>query len=648
MSVKISDQARHAFRHGLYTESEGSPSKSVPVLRVTLRAITANKVTRNYTYYPAESLEGDGVKAGYVTVTKPYAIPILLDHVATGHTGILSSTGMPVPVGRATDARIVRRGRGGREAYLEIDAVIVDQQVIEYILNGLFLTVSIGQVPGRVTCSVCGEEVRTFSCSNEHVRGQSYEWDGNLKMCYHIMHDIQFVEVSFVNVPSDSDAMVLAHSLDSGTFTAPAGAMEWMEPARVLERYGMEVKHVSEMGTDSVVERSAISEEGSNHTEQTEPGASAPAEPIDSTETLETIAEGSSDDVDQESQQESHLSEDRAGDPAGQTEPSVEDEQLLVPASELYLVDDVPFAEAKLTAKQRKRLPDSAFCGPNRSFPAHDKAHVLAGLRLLGRAKLSPAQKARVRACLMRKGKAMGMHMGDDEHVQVLIVPEGRCESMEMTLGEFTQLGLHGVKELWAHHGTVMVEITDSEFDALRSGGLELAVTELEPSQPTSEHLTRLESEIARLTEEASNWQERAHQLERELQQLRHERLVDQAARYCVATGYPLARNRSYEQLVEILSQRTDEQLRMLVEDLSGPSVADIASQLDDVRNPVEDVHTGAPGMPEAVEQPGESEQVSEPSGSTIDEILSALRDGRIRPIDSEAEEDTEIFRLLI
>ena len=71
--------------------------------------------------------------------------------------------------------------------------------------------------------------------------------------------------------------------------------------------------------------------------------------------------------------------------------------------------------DAKLSTEQRNKLPDSAFCGPNRSFPAHDKAHVTAGLRLLGRAKVSDATKNKIQACLYRKGKKYGIVPQTDE-----------------------------------------------------------------------------------------------------------------------------------------------------------------------------------------------------------------------------------------
>lgn len=65
--------------------------------------------------------------------------------------------------------------------------------------------------------------------------------------------------------------------------------------------------------------------------------------------------------------------------------------------------------EKPLTSKDRNKLPETAFCGPDRSFPANDKSHVQNGLARLAGSKLSSSQKASVKACLIRKGKAMGM-----------------------------------------------------------------------------------------------------------------------------------------------------------------------------------------------------------------------------------------------
>jgi hypothetical protein len=66
-----------------------------------------------------------------------------------------------------------------------------------------------------------------------------------------------------------------------------------------------------------------------------------------------------------------------------------------------------------LTAAARKRLPDSAFCGPNRSFPVHDESHIRNALSGIEKVKgLSAEQKARTRACIVAKAKKAGIEVG--------------------------------------------------------------------------------------------------------------------------------------------------------------------------------------------------------------------------------------------
>ena len=62
----------------------------------------------------------------------------------------------------------------------------------------------------------------------------------------------------------------------------------------------------------------------------------------------------------------------------------------------------------KLSTKERKKLKDSQFCGPGRSYPVPDCAHYTAALRLLNRSKYSDSTKKNIRACIMRKGKQLG------------------------------------------------------------------------------------------------------------------------------------------------------------------------------------------------------------------------------------------------
>lgn len=74
--------------------------------------------------------------------------------------------------------------------------------------------------------------------------------------------------------------------------------------------------------------------------------------------------------------------------------------------------EDTEFGEllvdAKLSSEKRKSLKGSTFCGPGRSFPVPDCAHVTAARRLIGRAKVSDSTKSKILGCVSRKAKALG------------------------------------------------------------------------------------------------------------------------------------------------------------------------------------------------------------------------------------------------
>lgn len=67
-----------------------------------------------------------------------------------------------------------------------------------------------------------------------------------------------------------------------------------------------------------------------------------------------------------------------------------------------------------LTAQQRKNLSASTFCGPDRSFPVPDCAHVTAARRLIERYEGS-GSKEKILACVERKAKRMGCDKKDSQ-----------------------------------------------------------------------------------------------------------------------------------------------------------------------------------------------------------------------------------------
>lgn len=73
------------------------------------------------------------------------------------------------------------------------------------------------------------------------------------------------------------------------------------------------------------------------------------------------------------------------------------------------------FEEAKLTYARREKLPSSAFCGPKRTYPAHDKVHVRNALARLSQfgGKLKPAVRARILNCLKRRAKRFNIEISE-------------------------------------------------------------------------------------------------------------------------------------------------------------------------------------------------------------------------------------------
>jgi hypothetical protein len=70
--------------------------------------------------------------------------------------------------------------------------------------------------------------------------------------------------------------------------------------------------------------------------------------------------------------------------------------------------------DASLSAEERKKLPDSAFCGPNRSFPVSDCAHVTAAMRMIGKYKASDEVKGKIMSCIRSKSSKLGCDKSKD------------------------------------------------------------------------------------------------------------------------------------------------------------------------------------------------------------------------------------------
>jgi hypothetical protein len=78
-------------------------------------------------------------------------------------------------------------------------------------------------------------------------------------------------------------------------------------------------------------------------------------------------------------------------------------------------LEGLTIQEAKLEYSERQKLPPTAFCGPHKSYPSHDAAHVRNGLARLSQfgAKLNPKVRARIEGCLKSRAKRFGVEVSE-------------------------------------------------------------------------------------------------------------------------------------------------------------------------------------------------------------------------------------------
>ncbi len=177
-----------------------SKDKNLPLeIFPLIQAMTANKVTRNSTFYSETELQ-----YCLETWVKPYPRPILLNHLdGPGFFGGEISE----PLGRVIAAKYIPP-QNSYPGYLALVPHITDPTCIEKVLDGRYHTVSIGMAASDVVCSICGCRMSSDAWC-DHVKGEPYpNEDGRNVICYYMPLGLVARELSFVNVPSDDEAHV--------------------------------------------------------------------------------------------------------------------------------------------------------------------------------------------------------------------------------------------------------------------------------------------------------------------------------------------------------------------------------------------------------------------------------------------------------
>jgi hypothetical protein len=305
--------------------------------------------------------------------------------------------------------------------HIQIVARVSDREAIEKLLDGRYLTGSVGATTDKAVCSVCKQDwTDTGAC--EHKPGGLY--DG--AKCFIIAGNLAYEEYSFVNVPADRhsrvlelnyngvrDSIEIANDFRGRIYEVCLGFPQYDSVDK--EEVNMSVKDerqdTSTVSEDTLpAEQSgdlAVNDEAGTEVQTPEPEVVEDA--VEATPT-EGKPEGSEEDVEEEAEVTDFLTElmDLEVLSDAQEEQLYEEmwkeAELAVEEGEL---DASELKDAKLSTEKRKKLASSTFCGPDRSFPVNDCAHVTAARRLIGRYK-GPGDKSRILACVSRKAKALG------------------------------------------------------------------------------------------------------------------------------------------------------------------------------------------------------------------------------------------------
>ncbi len=462
LPIKVSDEVKDYYAN--------MPTSGVRPLQVKFAATHSGKVTRNNGFYLPHEM-----RAGVPSWTDQYQKPILLHHEdhddAIGRvvsaryvdisTGIRNSyeRRKTVDSARMTDKIITALVQGTLPfntiidvvsryiindeqliedpdfeglGYIELTTAITDPDAIQKFLDGRYLTGSVGATTTKALCSVCRKDWATDELC-EHRPGKSYEG----KLCVLVAGKLKYEEYSVVNRPADTHSRaieinvngvqdfvqldeitqgaILSNNIPSVTYSiSVADSVEEGKPMAVENQDTTttpEVKPevVVEPKVEPVIEpvKDEVKVEEVIVVEQVVPVADVlPLEvPVVADETIPPTVDAIKDFWGTE------YDEVVGDDPWGreyaemmadaiQTETNPEKQKIL--------------RDAKLSSAQRKNLSASTFCGPDRSFPVPDCAHVTAARRLVGRYK-GPGDKNKIMACVDRKATRLGCDKSKDE-----------------------------------------------------------------------------------------------------------------------------------------------------------------------------------------------------------------------------------------
>jgi len=410
--------------------------------------------------------------------TKPYPKPFTKGHpVRPGPFGGGGNT-EPDVLGRVSSAEyhmlvsedalkhdfknpgIRDRGSG----FIRVVTNVTDGEAIEQISDGRMLTVSSGQRTDRLYCSICAQDwLKDGMC--DHRPGRTYTvetkgQDGRKKgeqrvRAYHITGRLKYDHLASVMSPAQPHAQIDAASILMGDSqwteyydgqplesTVDFVMLSDGESEPVILANSPEILEKMKSGgapqnkdsgppraTCVAFDQLPLADDEGNKSMDKDPKEGEPRQFSDQelakrhmiASLIDAGIELDLEDSDETLEDLQELADELETDSYELTK----DQMALLFNGEDKIPEDF-LKDAKLSAAARKKLPDSAFCGPDRSFPVPDCAHAVAARRLIGRADLSSEKKKRVLSCVSRKSKRMKCDSGDDSKDELVEVTPGQ------------------------------------------------------------------------------------------------------------------------------------------------------------------------------------------------------------------------------
>lgn len=420
-------------------------NQGVPALEVVIDASHGGYVNANFSMYTKE-----GQQAGAKSFITPFPKPVLVEHDDNKPPigRVVDSQYVDIPVDQTQMAVAGEKGRPTSK--VTVKAVITDMDAIQKLMDGRFMTVSIsGRPKAAPICSICNKIVDgPFGCEDGHVRGKKY--DG--KLAYYMIGEMSYSEVSFVNKPADQSESHAAVVSSMKAITAPTFAATDSTVGDIKDSTGTDV---NDMKRENYLAEAA-SEGGHSHRLFIDPATGNGRSDwilAHSHDVINKVVQSASirqtDAAGNEVVMEPHMHKfgkkiapltdaqimEMFEDNCPECEDKYWTEEDVTALKELsaeydQLIESDEMGDAKLSTAQRKKLKSSTFCGPGRSFPVPDCAHVTAARRLIGRYKGSSSTKAKILACVSRKAKNLGCG-GDSSDEALVLLEEAKNQLME-------------------------------------------------------------------------------------------------------------------------------------------------------------------------------------------------------------------------